>query len=298
MLPNGHPIIGWMDDINHITLEDLQVWYDRWYMPNNAVLVVAGDVQPDEVYALADRFMGSIPARKLQPSKPRRETMQTGERRIVMELENARKPYLMMGYRVPNIGPNGDGQTDAKHEAWEPFALEMLVRVLSQGANSRFNKNIVRGRQIAVSAGASYPLYRRYPDLFLISGTPNLDHTLEQLEAALEEEIELIKTELVDEETLQTIKSREIMHEVFSWDSVMHQAYRIGSMEATGIGWQEIAKYPDRIGAVTAEQVRAAAKRYLNKENRTVVHLLPAAKTEHRKIKGLVPCSTQTQRRI
>lgn len=272
--PYGHPVIGWMEDLQHMTVADLQVWYERWYMPNNAVLVVAGDVQPDEVYELANQSMGAIPARQLQASKPRQEVAQEGERRVLMQSQLAKKPHLMMGYKVPSIKAKNDWDAaPEQHEEWEAYALDVLANILSHGANSRFHKNIVRGRQIAIAASASYSPYRRYNDLFIISGTPNLEHTIGQLEEAFEEEIELIKTELIDEKSLETVKLRKIAHEVFSQDSTMHQAYKIGFLEAIGVGWQETSAYLDRIQEVTAEQVRTVARRYLKQENRTVVHL-------------------------
>ena len=276
--PYGHPVIGWMNDLENMNLDDLKLWYRRWYMPNNAILVVAGDVQPDEVYELANRHMGPIPARPLQASKPRQEMKQEGERRVVMRLAAAKKPSLLMGYKVPAVKRKNDA--GMRGEEWEPYALGMLSRLLASGSNSRFQKNIVRGQQIAVSAGAHYNMYSRHNGLFVVSGAPNLDHSLEQLEEALEKELEKIKTELADEESLQIVKSRAIAGEVFAQDSIMHQAYKIGSMEARGFSWQEAYKYLDRLQQVTAEQVQEVARRYLSKETRTVVYLQPAAENE------------------
>ncbi|MBT3197915.1 MAG: insulinase family protein, partial [Gammaproteobacteria bacterium] len=134
--PYHHPIIGWMDDIENYTVEDLRRWYAMWYAPNNATLVVAGDVNGAEVVAMAERFFGPLKPSRLEPPKPRREVKQLGPREVVVRVP-AEIPYLLMGFPVPTVA--------TAEEAWEPYALEVMAYVLDGGKSARLNKNLIRG---------------------------------------------------------------------------------------------------------------------------------------------------------
>ncbi|MCP4041438.1 MAG: insulinase family protein, partial [Gammaproteobacteria bacterium] len=133
--PYHHPVIGWMADINGYTLEDLQSWYSRWYQPNNAVLVVAGDVEPVAVLKLANRYFGALPSNPIQQPKPRPEVEQLGQRRITVKVP-AKLPYLVMGYKTPNLSTAA--------EAWEPYALAVLAAVLDGDDSARLSRHLIR----------------------------------------------------------------------------------------------------------------------------------------------------------
>ena len=149
--PYHHPVIGWMTDLTHMTLNDLQRWYNKWYTPNNAVIVVVGDVKPPQVLALASRYFGSIKSVNAPKLKPRTEVPALGQREIFIH-KPAKLPLLLMGYNVPVL--------KTAHEQWQPYAIEVLASILSSGDSSRFMKHLVRGQQLAVSASANYSLYR------------------------------------------------------------------------------------------------------------------------------------------
>ncbi len=264
--PYRSPIIGWMDDLEGLHVEDLQKWYQQWYAPNNAVLVVAGDVDPAEVLKLAQRRFGVLTASEIQPTKPRREIEQRGTRRLVVKAP-AEVPYLIMGYKVPVL-------LTAK-EDWEPYALEVLAGILDGGDSARFSRDLVRGKQIAVSAGAGYDLNDRQQSLLLLDGSPANGHDMAALEVALRAEIAKLQNTPITTEELERVKAQVLADHVYQEDSVFYQAMQIGTLEAVGLGWQKMDEYLPRIQAVTAEQVQAVARKYLIDDHLTVAVLDP-----------------------
>ncbi len=268
--PYRNPIIGWMNDLDHMNVDDLRSWYRRWYAPNNATLVVVGDVEAEAVLALAKRHFGAFEPEEIQGLKPSKEPPQLGEIRMKVRAP-ARQPYLLMGYKVPALGTAA--------EAWEPYALEMLVAVLDGGSSARFARNLVRGQEVAVSAGASYSAFTRLPGLLLLDGSPAEGHTIADLEAALLAELERLKTEPVTQQELERIQAQVVAGKVYEQDSVFYQAMQIGMLETIGLDWRLNNEYVDRLKAVTPEQVQAVANKYLVETQRTVAELVPLPMT-------------------
>jgi len=264
--PYRNPVIGWMKDIEQLSLEDLRGWYERWYAPNNAVYVVVGDVDPAEVRRLARRYLEPLKRRPLPPRKARSEPPQDGERRVSVAAQ-AVQPYIAMGYRTPRAG-------DTPVE-WHPYALSVLAAVLGEGGTSRFARRLVRGDAVALHAGAGYSPYSRYDDLFTIHAAPVAGVEMTTLENAIAREVEDLRDNLIDEDELVAIKARLIAHEVYRRDSISHQAYLLGSLETIGVGWRELFRYRKRIEAVTPEQVRTVAREYLTPARRSVAVLEP-----------------------
>ena len=174
--PYKNPVIGWSNDLHNMTVDDVRAWYERWYAPNNATLVIAGDVNPDEVYKMAEKYYGPIPAGKVVPDKPRLEDPQDGPRRLIVRTP-AQVPYLLMGYKVPVL------KTDK--QSWEPYALDVLSGVLSAGRSARLPRILVREKQIAVDADAGYNMYALHNNMFELDATPAPGHTVAELEQAL-----------------------------------------------------------------------------------------------------------------
>ena len=261
-----HPTIGWMNDLESLAIEDLKTWYKQFYAPNNAILVVVGDVDPEEVYAMAQRYYGVIPKGKDVVIKPRLEAKQYGQRRIEVAAP-AKLPYLLMGYKVPVLGTVEDEK--------EVYALDVLAGVLDGGESARFSRDLIRGRQLAASASASYGMHARVDDLFTLQGIPANGHTMQEIEAALREHVEKVKTDLVDEKELKRIKAQVIASEVYEKDSLFYQGMSMGILETVGLGWLRQDEYVEKIKAVTAEQIRAVAKKYLVDDQLTVATLKP-----------------------
>lgn len=266
--PYRNPTIGWMNDLEQMSLADLKDWYKQWYAPNNAILVVAGDVNPQEVVALAKKHFGPLQASPPVHVRKRMETKQLGIRRINIK-RPAKLPYLLMGYKVPSIA------SIAPENDWEVYALEVLAWVLDGDDSSRLSKNLVRGAEIATSASASYDLYSRLQDLFVFSGLPAKNYTLDDLESALRKEIEDLQDNLVKPEELERIKIQLMASKVYELDSVYSQAVRIGALAATGLDYRLPDRYMQRMNAVTPAQIREVARKYLTDGQLTVATLDP-----------------------
>ena len=269
--PYHNPIIGWMNDLKNLNVDDLKTWYGRWYAPNNATLVVVGDVEAQAVFKLAEQYFGKLTPSEVRTLKPRPEIPQLGERSITVKAP-AKLPYMLMGYKVPVV--------NTATEEWEPYALEMLTGILSGSGSARFPRELVREKQIAAGVTAGYDLFARQEDLFVIDATPAEGHSIEELRSAIEEQIARIKAEVVSEEELARIKAQVVAHKVYEQDSVFYQAMQMGLLETVGLGWEKLDEYPDRIRAVTAEQVQAVARKYLVNDSLTVAILEPQSLTD------------------
>jgi len=266
--PYHHPIIGWMDDLENMTAEDAQQWYNSYYAPNNAILVVVGDVEPDAVAELANKYFGPLKPRKIPVLKPQREVRQIGLRRISVKAP-AQLPYLLMGFQVP--------VANSSEIDWEPYAIEMLAHVLDGSDSARFNKNLIRGLEIATSVGAGYDMHSRLQDMFVIDGTPAQGRTIRELEAAILAQIKQVKDELVPNEELERIKAQIVASKIYEKDSVFYQAMQIGTLETVGLDWRLMDNFVTRFKAVTPEQVQQMAKKYLIEERLTIAELDPQA---------------------
>ena len=264
--PYHQPIIGWMDDLNHLTIQDIELWYDQWYAPNNATLVVVGDVQPEQVFKLAKKYFGRIKSRELPAIKPQREVPPIGERRIKVRVP-AKVPILMMGYQVPVL-------TTAEKE-WEPYALTVLAAVLDGGASARLAKGLIGGEQIAASAGAGYNIAARMNSLFMFDAVPAPGKTVAEVEDAIQQQIVRLQKEPVSPAELARIKAQVRAEDVYQQDSIYYQARLLGSLDSVGLDYRLIDSYADRIEQVTAEQVRQVAVEYLVSERLTSAILEP-----------------------
>lgn len=260
------PTIGWMDDLENLELADLQDWYKRWYAPNNAIVVVVGDVEPEAVLELAQQHFGPRKPEAIIPPKPRVEPEQEGPRMITVR-QPAEVPYLVMGYKVPVLKTAGAD--------WEPYALEVLAGILDGGDSARLARELVRGSQVASSAGAGYDLYDRQSSLFLLDGTPSNSHSVDDLQQALLEQITRLQEAPVTADELARVKAQVVASDVYEQDSVFYQGMKIGQLESVGLDWRLEAGYVERINAVTPEQVQAVAGKYLVENRLTVAELDP-----------------------
>jgi len=265
--PYGRPVVGWMNDLENMTAADAREWYKTWYAPNNATLVVVGDVNAQDVLKLAKQHFGPLKPHALPARKPQVEPEQKGERRVVVKAQ-AKLPYLLMGFHVPSL-------QDADKDV-DPYALEILAGVLNGNASARLNQNLVRQSQIAIDVDAGYDMVQRgRQSIFVLDGTPSEGKSVAELEAALLNEIEKIKTGGVTQEELQRVKAQVIAADVYQRDSMFYQAMQIGNLETAGFSWRILKDYPAKLQAVTAEQVQAVAKKYFSRDNLTVATLDP-----------------------
>jgi zinc protease len=267
--PYRRPVIGWMNDLENMRMEDAQEWYDRWYAPNNAILVVVGDVNAKDTFDLAKKYYGAIETRPLTPlaeRKPQTEPSQVGMKRLTVKAP-ANLPYLIMSYHTPAL-------RDVTND-WEPYALEMLEGVLDGNASARLNKALVRQSQIASSTGAGYSLTSRGPSMFYLDGTPSEGKTVQDLEEAIRGEIEKLIRDGVTEDELARVKAQVVASHIYQRDSIFSQAMQIGRLESIGLSYRDPDKILEKLQAVTAEQVQSVAKRYLIDDSLTVATLDP-----------------------
>lgn len=264
--PYRIPVIGWASDLESLEVGDLRYWYQKWYAPNNATLVVVGDVDPDEVIALAKEHFGPLKPEQIGAPKPRSEPPQRGEKRLTVKAP-AKEPYLLMGYKTTGLAT---AEVD-----WEPYALEMLVSVLDGGSSARLSRDLVRGAQVAADTNASYSAFSRLPEMLLLDGTPAKGRTVEELESALREQIERLRTEPVGEQELERIRTQLIAGKVYELDSVFYQAMQLGKLETVGLGWRLVDEYVEHLSRITPEQIQAVAQKYLIPDNLTVAVLEP-----------------------
>ncbi len=264
--PYHHPVIGWMDDLQHMTVQDIASWYRQWYAPNNATLVVAGDVDAQRVLALAKKYFGKIPSHALPRGRPQNEPQQIGMRRVTVKAP-AENPYVVMAWKVPALR-----QVEQDQEA---YALDVLSAVLDGYDNARLTAQLVRTSNQATSVGASYSGVARGPVLFTLEGSPAHGVTTEQLETLLRAEVTRIASEGVSEQELQRVKTQLIASQVYKRDSVFGQAMEIGMLETVGLGQKNIDRIIDRLNSVTAAQVQEVARKYFGDDTLTVATLVP-----------------------
>lgn len=261
-----HPIIGWMGDLNSMTIHDVRRWYKTYYAPDNATLVVVGDVRPQRIRQLAARYFGPLKARPVPPPKPRPEPPQKGER-VVHVKAPAQLPYLLMGYHVPSLTRRGPND--------EAYALEVLAGILDQGKSARLEQDLVRRQQIASSVEAGYELVNRDPGMFYLGGTPTQGKSVRDLQAALDAEVKRLQEQPVSAAELDKVKTQLAAQQIYSLDSGFYQAMRLGTYVTVGLDWRMLDDYVPRVRQVTPAQVQAVARKYLVADNRTVAMLDP-----------------------
>ncbi len=264
--PYRIPVIGYMDDLKNLSIEDVRAWYKRWYAPNNATLVVVGDVDPEAVFKLAEKFFGPHKPSVLTARKPQNEPVQNGIRRVRVKAV-AEEPTLTMAWRAPTL-------TDPERE-WVPYALDVLSGVLHGYPGARLHTRLVREQRIAVDVDAGYDGIGRGPSLFMMGGSPAPGRTVEDLESALRDQIRLIAQEGIRPEELTRARSQVIASQVFARDSISHQAGMIGNLESAGLGYRNEALLLQKMREVTPEQVQQVARELLIDDALTVAVLDP-----------------------
>ncbi|NSL56289.1 M16 family metallopeptidase [Uliginosibacterium aquaticum] len=276
--PYGRPVIGWMPELDSMTAQDVRDWYARWYGPNNATLVVVGDVDHEAVFKQAQEIYGPLAARPLPPRKALSEPAQNGARRIAVKAP-AELPYLMLAWRAPSL-TSLDTQAPTTRTA---LSLQVLAAVLDGYDGARLNRSLVREHKLAVSAGAGYdPISRGRQSLFMLEGVPSKGVSVAQLETALRGEISRIAKEGVKESELTRIKAQLLAGKVFSQDSNMGQAMQIAGLEMSGFSWRDEDHLLDAMRSVTPAEVQAAARTLLGDDTLTVAELIPLpAKPNH-----------------
>ncbi len=264
--PYRRPVIGWMADLETMQLADAREWYTRWYAPNNAYLVVVGDVDHKQVFRDAERHYGPIASRELPARRITPEPVQRGTREAVIKAP-AELPWLSMAWPVPALR---DPVNDR-----EAYALEVLAAILDGYDGARLNRKLVREQGIAQLASAGYDAGGRGPALFYLGGAPAAGQQVAALEAALHAEIALIAREGVAENELARVKRQALASEVYKRDSLMGQAMEIGYLESAGLSWRDESQLLEGLRSVTAAEVQAVAAKYFSEDTLNRARLDP-----------------------
>lgn len=268
--PYRHPIVGWMNDLENMKAEDARDWYRSWYKPNNATVVIAGDVNPKEVLQTVEKYYGAAAAKALPERKPQLEPPQKGIKRVQVKApaDNAR---LAMAWKVPKLQPG-------KLDDAEPYALELLSAVLDGYDNARLNRQLVKQERVVNDVGVGYDMISRGPELFLITANTAKGKTVEQAESSIRKALKEVADQGILDSELKRIKVRILSEQIYKRDSIFGQAMEIGSTEMAGFSWREIDLMLEKMQAITPSQVQAVAKKYLVDEGLTIAVLDPQAR--------------------
>lgn len=269
--PYQRPVVGWMGDLQAMTAQDVRDFYQKWYVPANAVVVVAGDVDVAQVRALAEKTYGRIPARAVPVRKPRTEPAQPGMRRILVKAP-AEQAYVAMAFRAPALRQ----LQQPTQEDQDALALVVLSAVLSGYDGARLDRALSQGPdRVADSASSSASVMGRGPAQFLLSGVPAQGKTAQQVEDALRAELARVAREGVSAAELARVKTQWVASTVYQRDSLNSQASELGSNWVQGLPLDA----PDRVlallQAVTPEQVQSVAQRFFGDDQLTVATLVP-----------------------
>jgi zinc protease len=264
--PYGRPVIGWEHEMRQLTRADAADWYERHYTPNNAILIVAGDITVADLKPLAEKYYGPIAARPVSPRIRPAEPDPRAPRRVELKDPRVAQPSVTRHYLAPSYNAG-----DTKHA----YALQVLAELLGGAATSRLNRALVLEQQVATGAGAWYDPTALDLGTFGISASARSGVEIAKVEAALDAQIEKLLTDGASEDEVERAKSRMRASAIFARDSLSTGARVIGVALTTGQTIADVEAWPERIGAVTAAQVNEAARAILKPERSVTGVLLP-----------------------
>ena len=268
--PYRHPVIGWMNDLQNMKPVDARDWYRSWYAPNNATVVVAGDVDAKQILAMVEKYYGAAAAHELPVRKPQIEPPQKGIKQVQVKAP-ADNAQLAMAWKAPRLEPG-------KLDDVEPYALELLTAVLDGYDNARLNRTLVKQEKVVNDVGVGYDMISRGPELFFIGATMAKGKTVDQAQGSIRKALEEVKQKGILESELKRIKVRILSDQIYKRDSIFGQAMEIGSTEMAGFSWRDINYMLEKMQTITPEQVQAVAKKYLVDEGLTIAILDPQAR--------------------
>ena len=276
--PYRHPIVGWMNDLENMKAADARDWYRSWYAPNNATVVISGDVDPKKILQVVEKYYGVVPAHELPVRKPQIEPPQKGMKQVQVKAP-ADNAQLAMAWKVPRLVP---GKLDDP----EPYALELLTAVLDGYDNARFNRVLVKQEKVVNDVGVGYDMISRGPELFLITASLAKGKTVMQAEASIRKSLNELKQKGILESELKRIKVRILSDQIYKRDSIFGQAMEIGSTEMAGFSWRDIDVMLEKMQTITPAQVQAVAQKYLVDEGLTIAVLDPQARKSEKNQEG------------
>jgi zinc protease len=288
--PYRRPIVGWMSDLDTMTPQDAREFYQRWYVPSNAAVVIAGDVEVAEVKRLAEKYYGPIAARPVPVRKPRDEPAQTGARRIDFK-GVASQAYVSLSFKVPKLQSADFADDKAGRDA---LALTVLAAVLDGYSGARLARALEQGdNRVADSADAYNGLLGRGPQLFVLAGVPALGKTAEQLAVGLRRQVALIAQSGVSDAELNRVKVQWVASETYKLDGVFSQARELGSNWVNGLPLDADAQMIAKLRSITSAEVQAVADKYFGDDQMTVATLIPQPIDPNRKPRAVPAVATR-----
>ncbi|PWB14822.1 insulinase family protein [Acinetobacter sp. AM] len=267
--PTSHyrqPVIGYMKNLNTLQLDSLKKWYQDWYAPNNAILVIVGDVDTQQTLHQVKQYFSAILAKVLAQRNEVQEYTNVGYRYMEVKLP-VQVPNLLLAWNVHSLATAKNPQ--------DVYALVIIKNILDSGITSRLQKNLVRNQKLATSISASYDPYNRGDSLFSITALPVEGVSLEEIEKAVLVEIENLKNSPVSDDEVNRVVTRYMADLIYSQDDIAGQARMIGILEVNGLSYQLVEQLQQHYEAVTPEDIRRVANIYFNPKNLSNMHILP-----------------------
>lgn len=273
--PYRRPIIGWMNDLDVMTPQDVREFYQRWYVPGNAAVIVAGDVDVDQVRRWAEQYYGAIAARALPTRKPRLEPPQSGPRRIEHRARSS-QPFVSLMFKVPQLDPQALHQDKLDPASRDALALTVLAWVLDGHSAARLDRTLVQGEQpMALRAGAYNGLYGRGPQVFVLDGVPAEGISSRQLMDALRAQVSRVAREGIAAVELERVKIQWLASQTYKRDALFSQANEIGNNWLLGLPIDADRRLVQHLRGLTAADVQSVAQRYFGEDQLTEAILVP-----------------------
>ena len=267
--PLRYPVIGHMKNLEKLQLSSLKRWYQQWYSPNNAVLVIVGDVDPTQALQQVRQYFGGIASRALPARPDVNEFLHTGERSMSLFIP-VKVPALYMSWNVPSLNTASDPN--------DAYALTLLQAVLDGGLSARLEQRLVREQRLLTAVSSSYSAFERGSSLFMVTAVPDQGHTLAEARQAILTEINKLKTDPITPEELARVRTNYLADLTYDQDSISGQAQLIGQLETAGLSHRLVAQLPDRLSQLNVSFLQDVAKRYLTQDSLSTLYLAPDAK--------------------
>lgn len=272
--PTSHyrqPVIGHMKNLQNIQLKDVKKWYQDWYTPNNAMLIIVGDVDAENALRQVQKYFGDIPSRTTPPRNDVLEFDRVGYRHMELNLA-VKVPNLYMAWNVRSLATAKNPQ--------DAYALTIIKNVLDSGISSRLQDRLVRDKKVLTALSVSYDPYNRGDSLFSVSALPADGISLQEAEKAIQDEINILKTELIQPKEVERVTAKFVANLIYSQDDIVGQSKMIGNLEINGLSYRLIDQLPQHFETVTPQDIQRVANIYFVRDNLSTLYLSSENKTQ------------------
>ncbi|AOA59957.1 peptidase M16 [Acinetobacter larvae] len=269
--PTSHyrqPVIGYMKSLNNLQLNDLKNWYKTWYAPNNATLIIVGDVNAEQALSQVKKYFAAIPKQTLPERNDVLEFDRVGYRHMELQL-STQVPNLYMAWNVRSLATSKN-PSDA-------YALNIIQSILGKDLSARLQARLIRQQKVLSAVHVDYQPYNRGDSVFMITAVPAANVKLEQAQQAIEQQIKVLQNELIEAHELQRIKTNFVANLIYSQDDIAEQARMLGQLEVNGLSYRLIDELSQHYDQVTAQEIKRVANLYLVRDNLSTLYIIPQA---------------------